>query len=95
MLGSASLLLSGGVDVLGFLETLSGVSVNKLYNNGDGDGVGDVKEDDNVMVYGVVPDMHSKLCNSMQSLFSCLVHPTTNTFDPNLLSLFDRKDFFC
>ena len=46
MLGSASLLLSGGVDVLGFLETLSGVSVNKLYNNalfseaGDGDGAG-------------------------------------------------------
>ena len=33
VLGSESLLLSGGVDVLGFLETLSGVSVNKLYNN--------------------------------------------------------------
>ena len=83
MLGSESLLLSGGVDVLGFLETLSGVS----------DDVGDAKEDDDVVVYGVVPDMYSKLCNSMQSLFSCRsCSPTTNTFDPNF---FDRKGFFC
>jgi len=76
-------LLSGCVDILGFLETLSGVS----------DDVGDAKEDDDVVVYGVVPDMYSKLCNSMQSLFSCRSSsPTTNTFDPNF---FDRKGFFC
>ena len=38
-------------------------------------------------------DMYSKLCNSMQSLFSCRSSsPTTNTFDPNF---FDRKGFFC
>ena len=89
MLGSESLSLSGGVDVLGFLETLSEVSVNKLYNNAlfseadddDGDDVGNVKEDDNVVVYGVVPDMYSKLCNSMQSLFSCRSSsPTTQFF---------------
>ena len=58
-------MLLGGVDILSFLETLSGVSVNnnKLYNNapfseandGDGDGDGDdvsddVKEDDDVVV---------------------------------------------
>ena len=62
-------------------------------DDGDGDDVGDVKEDDNVVVYGVVPDMYSKLCNSMQSLFSCRSSsPTTNTFEPNF---FDRKGFFC
>ena len=92
MLGSESLLLSG-VDVLGFLETLSRVSaLFSEANDGDGD-VGDVKEDDDVVVYGVVPDMYSKLCNSMQSLFSCRSSsPTTNTFDPNF---FDHKGFFC
>ena len=88
------MLLSGGVDVLDFLETLSGVSVIfSEADDGDGDDVGDVKEDDDVVVYGVVPDMYSKLCNSMQSLFSCRSSsPTTNTFEPNF---FDHKGFFC
>ena len=50
LLGSELLLLSGDVDVLGFW---------KLYpefpgaNDGDGDDVGDVKEDDDGVVYSV------------------------------------------
>jgi len=76
MLGSELLLLSVGAETFGFLGSLSGVSVNELYSSAlfseaDGD----------VEVYGVVPDMYSKLCNSIYNLFSCMSSsPTIETF---------------
>ena len=83
VLGSELLLLSVGAETFGFLGSLSGVSVNELYSSAlfseaDGD----------VEVYGVVPDMYSKLCISIYNLFSCMSSsPTIETFDPNLAFL--------
>jgi len=93
VLGSELLLLSVGAETFGFLGSLSGVSVNELYSSAlfseadDDDGLGDGKDDD-AEVYGVVPDMYSKLCNSIYNLFSCMSSsPTIETFDPNLAFL--------
>ena len=59
VLGFELLLLSVGVEGFGFLESLSEVSVSKLYNNAlfseadDDDDVGDGKDDDVVVLeYG-------------------------------------------
>jgi len=66
MLGSELLLLSVGAETFGFLGSLSGVSVNELYSSvlfseaDDDDGLGDGKDND-VEVYGMVPDYVLKI----------------------------------